>query len=375
MKKTVAFILCMALVITCVVCLAACNNNGNKEVVIPDEMTSADGKYEIAMVTDIGQLKDGSFNEGTWNGVKTFAYNNNKSYKYYQPANGANASDQDRIDAFNLAINGGASIIVCPGYAFENALKEVVPKNPNVKFVFIDGWTLGEANLTAVAYHEEQCGYFAGYAAVMEGYTKLGGTFGGGATNAACNRYAYGYLQGINAAAKEKNIKADVRISHQFGSGFSASPELQQQINGWYTSGTQIVFACGGSMSESVFAAAAQNRAKSIGVDVDQSGVSETVVTSAMKGLKESVEIVLKQYFDGEWDTKLSDKLSNLGAKDGAVGLPTATWSMKNYTVDQYNQLLNAVKNGSVEIATCGADWTAVDTAAKAMANINYMYI
>ena len=32
---------------------------------IEDTMTSADGKYEIAFVTDVGQLKDKSFNQGT----------------------------------------------------------------------------------------------------------------------------------------------------------------------------------------------------------------------------------------------------------------------------------------------------------------------
>ena len=52
---------------------------------IEDNMTSEDGTYEVAFVTDVGQLKDKSFNEGTWNGVKLYAYNNGLSYKYYQP--------------------------------------------------------------------------------------------------------------------------------------------------------------------------------------------------------------------------------------------------------------------------------------------------
>ena len=48
---------------------------------IPDEMTSADGKYQIAFVTDVGQLKDKSFNQGSYDGVKLYAANNGKSYK------------------------------------------------------------------------------------------------------------------------------------------------------------------------------------------------------------------------------------------------------------------------------------------------------
>ena len=63
------------------------------------DMTSSDGKYELAFVTDVGQLKDKSFNEGTWNGVKLYAAQNKLSYKYYQPANGANATDDDRFNS------------------------------------------------------------------------------------------------------------------------------------------------------------------------------------------------------------------------------------------------------------------------------------
>lgn len=62
-------------------------------------MTSEDGKYELAFVTDVGQLKDKSFNEGTWNGVKLYASKNDMSYKYYQPANGDQATDDDRYEA------------------------------------------------------------------------------------------------------------------------------------------------------------------------------------------------------------------------------------------------------------------------------------
>ena len=51
-------------------------------------------------------------------------------------------------------------------------------------------------------------------------------------------------------------------------------------IAGWYANGTEIVFACGGSMFASITAAASANDGYVIGVDVDQSSQSDTVVTS-----------------------------------------------------------------------------------------------
>ena len=91
----------------------------------PDDIsdTMEADTYEVAFVTDVGQLKDKSFNEGTWNGVKTYAYENGLSYKYYQPANGDEATDDDRYDAMAAAVNGGAKVVVCAGYLQEAALR------------------------------------------------------------------------------------------------------------------------------------------------------------------------------------------------------------------------------------------------------------
>ena len=179
-------------------------------------------------------------------------------------------------------------------------------------------------------------------------------TGGGGGSNPACNGFGYGFVQGAEAAAKALGLAAgavEVKFSFQFGSSFSASPELQAQINGWYQSGTEVVFACGGSMFDSVKAAAEANPGKKIiGVDVDQSALSDRVITSAVKGLKESVEIVLGQMYAGKWDAELGGKCQNLGAADNATGLPTATWSLKNFTVEQYNALFAQVKAGSLSI-------------------------
>lgn len=180
----------------------------------PDTMNSTDGKYVIAMVTDVGQLKDKSFNQGTWNGVKLYASQNSKSYKYYQPANDSNANDEDRYNAFVAAITGGAEIIVTPGFLQEAALKRVAAEYPDVKFVFIDGYPLQDAagndlkNIAAVAFKEEQCGYLARLRAVVEGNTKLGFTGGGAGTNPAVNRYGYGFVQGIQDAAKAQMLSA-----------------------------------------------------------------------------------------------------------------------------------------------------------------------
>ena len=238
---------------------------------IDDNMTSEDGKYEVAFVTDVGQLKDKSFNQGTFDGVKLYAANNGLSYKYYQPANGDQATDDDRYDAMKAAVDGGAKVVVCAGFMQETALKKAAAEFTDTKFVFIDGWSLGLDNVAGIAFNEEQCGYFAGYAVVKEGYEKLGFTGGGGGTNPACIRYGWGFAQGANDAAKEMDKTVDLNYSWEYGASFQASPELQTMVSGWYSNGTEIVFACGGSMFQSVVAAASASARVAVfaGVEYD----------------------------------------------------------------------------------------------------------
>ena len=316
---------------------------------ISDEMTSADGKYEIAFITDVGQLKDKSFNQGTYDGVKLYAANNDLSYKYYQPANSEAATDDDRYDAMKAAADNGAKVIVCAGFMQEAALKKAAAEFPEISFIFVDGYPVGLDNVAGIAFQEEQCGYLAGYATVKEGYTKLGFTGGGGGDNPACCRYGYGFVQGAAAAAKEMNVKVDMNYSWLYGAAFSASPELQTMVNGWYVNGTEAVFACGGSMFASVVAAAAANDGAVIGVDVDQSFESETVITSAMKGLAASVQWACAKVYAGTF-SDIGGQGTSLGAKDDAVGLPTATWSLEGWTVDEYNAMVKAMADGTLVV-------------------------
>ena len=344
MKKLLAVLMALVLMMCSVAFAGAVDPD-----YIADTMTSEDGTYKLAFVTDVGQLKDKSFNQGTWNGVKGYAAEHGMSYKYYQPANGDQATDDDRYDAMKAACEGGADVVICAGFMQETALKKAAAEFTDTKFVFVDGYEIGLSNVAPISFKEEQSGYLAGYAVVMDGFTKLGFAGGGGGTNPACCRFGYGFAQGANAAAKEMGISVELKYSWQYGASFSASPELQTMIKGWYETGTEIVFACGGSMFSSIVAAAAENEGYVVGVDVDQSPESETVITSAMKGLSSATQWAIGKFYDGKWD-EIGGIAQSLGAEEDAVGLPTENWLFETYTVEEYNELLAAIKSGEVVV-------------------------
>ena len=379
MKKVLALGLALVLVLS----LAACGGkkaeteaNPQPKVTdnadeVSDNMTSSDGKYEVAFVTDVGQLKDKSFNQGTYDGVKLYANNNGLSYKYYQPANGDQATDDDRYDAMKSACENGAKVVVAAGFMQGSALERAAKDYPDTKFVFIDGWGMGLDNVVGIAFNEHECGYLAGYAVVKEGYEKLGFCGGGGGNNPACCRYGYGFVQGANAAAAEMGKQIDINYTWLYGASFSASPEMQTLANGWYETGTEVIFSAGGSIFQSITAAAAANDKFVVGVDTDQSYESDTVITSALKGVKEAASWAIGKAYDGTW-ASLNGFVS-LGAADGATGLPEATWSLKNYSVDEYKAQLADIVSGKLQISSDVLENDAILSVNFSNTTVNYV--
>lgn len=355
MKKK---LLALALAAVMALSLVACSNNGGgSDSPAPTESgNAATSDLYIAMITDVGNIDDKSFNEGTYNGAKQFAESIGAKFDYFRPSEDTTAA---RVETMNTAIAKGANVLVCPGYLFGEAFSQVPQENPNVLFLGID-MTEGDltsgaeltSNMILVSYEEEQSGYLAGYAAVMSGYRKLG--YLGGIDVPSVVRYGNGFIQGADDAAKALGLNAgDVTIKHWYSQTFSASDDVKVKMDGWYTDGTEVVFAAGGGVLYSCIAAAdATSDGKIIGVDVDQVAESDRIITSAMKGIVASVNVALSD-MDLEnvtWKT-MGGTAIKLGAKDDSVGLPTAEGSWKlDWDVAEYEALFEQLKAGEIEI-------------------------
>lgn len=321
---------------------------------IPDEAESETGIYELAYVTDWGELKDDGLNETAWNGVKRYAAENGKTYKYYLP--GGEATDEDLFNALEAAAANGAKVISAAGFFFDVALTRAALAHPDVQYIFLDGWALeneaGERleNVLAVTFKEAEAGFLAGYAAVMEGYTSLGFSGAGGGENDGVNRYGFGFLQGANAAAKEKNETVSLRISYRYGETFSPSDELQALMLSWYRDeGVQAIMSCGGGMVDSAAKAAEQVGGKVIGVDADLAlEYGDLVLTSAFKDLCGAVRTAMDLYYSGRI-ADYTNREYHVGIAEGGVALPAATWSMTQYTPEMHAAMIERFVNGDYD--------------------------
>ena len=370
MKKILALLLVLAMVLS----LAACGSS---------EAPAASGsEYKVAMVTDYGDITDQSFNQTTWEACLKFGEDTGTEVKYYKPTSNDTAG---RVASVELAIAEGYNVIVMPGYAFGGTIAEVSGNYPDIKFIALDvaagdlleaavalkgesydynpdNWTLTDYvhmdNVYCAIYQEQLSGYMAGYAAVKLGYTKLG--FLGGMAVPAVMRFGYGYVQGVDAAAKELGVTVDMKYA--YGNQFFGDADITAVMDTWYANGTEIVFACGGGIWTSAAEAAKKVGGKLIGVDTDQQPIIDgqygegMTITSAMKGLAPTtIDTLTDVIVNGKW-ADYAGKIVSLGlvSEDPAanyVQLSSSTLFGDAFTEDDYKTMVKAMFDGSIKVS------------------------
>ena len=397
MKKILALILALVMVFALVACGTTAAPAPTEEPKTEEpaateapateatEPPAEEVETKVAMITDYGDITDQSFNQTTYEACKAFAETNGVEFQYFKPAGDSTA---DRVAMVEKAVDEGYNVLVMPGYAFGGTIVEAAPEYPDVKFIAIDvskgdlleagvaaagetydynadNWDLEQyvdmSNVYCAVYQEELCGYMAGYAAVKLGYTKLG--FLGGMAVPAVVRYGYGFVQGVDAAAAELGL-TDVELNYVYGGQFSGDADITAVMDTWYNGGTEIVFACGGSIYSSAGEAAAKVNGKVIGVDTDQSGIIDgkygegMTVTSAMKGLYPATYDTLTDVVvNGNWD-KYVGQIATLGLISGTdpeanyVQIPMTTqFEDGKFTADDYKALVAAMFDGSLTVS------------------------
>ena len=395
MKKLIAAILASLMVLS----LAACGGGGDGKTPdndpapstadpapagdpAPDGDAAPSTDMNVAMVTDSGDITDQSFNQTTYETAKKWSEANGVTFNYYKPEKD---TDEARNAAIDQAVAAGANVILLPGYMFAASLVAQTNTYPDVKFIGLDvgegdlcekgvgeGYTYNPAdynvgdyyntaNTYCATYQEEISGFMAGYAAVKLGYRHLG--FLGGMSVPAVMRFGYGYVQGADKAAAELGCTGDVSVEFVYGNQFYGDADITAYMDTWYNAkDVEVVFACGGGIYTSAAEAAAKVGGKVIGVDSDQSSKineygADMTVTSAMKGLDATVNMILTAIKDGKW-SEYAGKIDSLGMvsdepSENFVQLPRATtqWADGLFTDADYLQLVKDIHGGKITIS------------------------
>lgn len=310
-------------------------------------------RYVLALIIDDGRVDDGSYNQSAWEGIVRYATEKKLTHKYYRAIG---HEDAGYLEAIDLAVKGGAKIIVTLFFTSEVAVYYAQDKYPDVKFIILDGipnngdfdafdsW-VGD-NTVAISFAEEQSGFLAGYAAVMDGYRKLG--FMGGMQIPAIIRYGYGYIQGADVAARELGLEgSSVSINYYYTGTFSPDPSIQTIAAKWYNEGVEVIFSVGGGNCEQIFKAAENSGNAVIGVGRNQSDDSPVVITSAITILEKPVYDCISSYYN---DSFPGGKTLLYSAENLGVGLPMDSSKFKTFDQSQYETIYSKLQNGTVKV-------------------------
>lgn len=257
---------------------------------------------EVAFITDGGTVEDAAYNEGCYTGLKRFCDEQGLKYKAYVP-------EYDVKEGYLLQIEqaakDGAKVVICPSYMLEEAVYDAASAYPKINFILVDGMphnadysdtTIAE-NVLAITFAEEEAGFLAGYAAVRDGYERLG--FLGGMAEDSVIKYGYGFVQGADYAGIELGQK--VYIAYTYTGTFSEDQGVRDMAAIFYDYSVKAIMACGGEGGNSVMRAAEEKSGAVIGTDYDHEFESPAVVFSCVKNLDKAVYDALNDYHTGNF--------------------------------------------------------------------------
>ena len=364
LRKRLTAALCGALAVSLCACSSAPSSSSSGAQEAEDAPLTDDSLYvlqdssaalsaqgsAVALVADTDGAETGP-DASLWSGVQSFSDTFGYNAQLYQAEED---SLESRQNALRTAAESGAVMVICRGDEMAAALYSVQNEYPSVAFLLFDGEPHTEdytayqtaTNTSCIMFNEEQAGYLAGYAVVMDHRTKLG--FVGAEAMPGTVRYCTGFLQGVDDAARSQGVQASVEV--WFVGSENAGDIVTQRMGEWYGEGVQAVMAAGEGTLQSSIDAAQGTGAVVIGTDWDCTATSDLVLTSAMKNYSSEVQNALFEYFQaGGWGTNGGTTV-RVGASENAVGLPQVNWRMTEFTQREYEKVYNDLHDSVTKV-------------------------
>jgi len=328
LKKIVCLITVLIMTASSLVGCGSNKDNGtNKE------------ELKIAMVTSVGGVTDGSFNQSAWEGLQKAEKDLGIKASYIE-----SKQEADYVTNLEQAVDNNNDLILATGFPMQQALLEAAKNYPEQKFAIVDV-DYGEEtpdNVTCISFNEEESGYVVGLVAgKMTKTNKVG--FVGGMNNVVIKKFQVGYEAGV----KEANSNAKVLV--QYVNSFADQAKGKSIANQMYNNKADILFACAGDSGLGVLECAKETGKYAIGVDRDQNNIApDNILTSAMKKVNEGVYTVVENLKDDKLD---GGKTLVFGLKEEGIGLaPSTDKNVPKDVIDYVNSKIEKIISGEIVV-------------------------
>lgn len=322
------------------------------------------GSVTVALVTDIGGLNDGGFNQLAYAGYT-------KAQKQYGFPSVViqTQSQNDYVQNLTTAAQR-ADMVIAVGFLMQTPLDRIAKQFPTKKFAIVDGCAVPDAttgncenlpNVAPIFFKEQEAGCLVGaMAAQMEldgkakapkllGNGKIGAV--GGLSIPPVNHYIAGY--------KYCALKVDTKLSVvvSYSNDFTDPSKCKAQAESQVADGADILFQVAGGCGVGVLDAATEKGVYSIGVDADQSKDSSgkarpSVITSAEKKVDIAVYDIVNDAETGQYAGFVTQSAGSnpplFDLANGGVGFATPSSAVPADAVTTANNYAGQIQSGAI---------------------------
>ncbi|MFV0361714.1 MAG: BMP family protein [Suipraeoptans sp.] len=337
-KKILALLMATMMVLSLAACGGGSSDSGSDSS--DDGGSDADSgsaDYKIGMVTDVGGVNDGSFNQSAWEGLQKAKDDFGVEVKYLE-----SGTDADYIPNIETFVDEDYDLIICIGYQLADALREQAEANPDVQFAIVDDSSCEDLdNVSCLMFEQSQASYLVGY---LAGLTTESNTIGFvlGMSTDTMNEFGYGYCAGAIDA------NPDVKILQTNANSFADTAAGKTAANNMIAEGADVIFHAAGGTGLGVIDACKEAGIWAIGVDSDQSSVApDAILSSAMK----RVDNACYDEIEALVNDKIESGIKVFSLTDEGVDLAPTTDNISEENLTKVNEVKDKIISGEVEVA------------------------
>jgi basic membrane protein A len=309
--------------------------------------------FRVNLVTDIGKVDDGTFNQFAFEGLQGAL----ECFGIEESDYIETASEADYAANIATTLAQEPDVVVTVGFLITTDTEEAALANPDVNFIGIDQW-LPEypANMIGVLFNEHEGGFIAGAMAASLTQSGVVGVVGGREDVPPVVKFVNGYEAGA------KYINPDVRVLSIYNESFVDPAKGASDAAQFMGEGADVIFGAGGPTGSGGVKAAAEAGAWGIGVDQDEyfttfaggtAPGSEYLATSAMKRVDLAVFRNIAAAIEGSFAggmyilTAANAGITYAPFHDAMIPAEAAT------TVEMVRA---GLADGSIDTGVCGVD-------------------
>jgi len=288
-------------------------------------LAQEEGIESVCLVTDIGRINDGTFNQYAYEGMQQAVEEYDLEDTYIETI-----SETDYEVNINSCLEEGFEAIITVGFMLGDTTLAAATANPDVYFIGIDQFQVEyPENYVGILFREDQVGFLAGVLAALVAEELEADTIAGvyGVEIPPVIKFRNGYEQGAWYVNPDLNVLG-VYIPDFYDPAAGAS--AAEQFMG---EGAVVIFGAGGPTGSGGILAAAQQDVYVIGVDQDEylttfgggeTPGSEYLISSATKRVDVAVFTALSFLAEGDYENFPGGGMLTMSAENDGVGLAPA---------------------------------------------------